>query len=679
MPADRRVAAAAAVLALALAITLLSVATPLGIAFGLTAQLLFVVPGVWLVRRIAGAAGGWLMPIAFGPLAGQALGSVALTALWAAGGRGLWTIPAAALVVAVLIVPARRLEGRWRFPRPDPGDALALLLLLLMVPLIVGLPFSKVGKPVAGGVAYRSYFTADYVWRRAVVAEIAKGDFLPANPYYVGDTMHYYWLPHVLSGVEYRAVQGRIDLDQLLLMRSVFIDVFFVALLYGFARLFVGPWAAAAGIAAVTFCSSFEGLCAILVYNRDGVPLTQLRNLNIDAVSRWFYEGMPIDGMPRLLMYQPHHQLGYAMGLLGLSAVGLRARRSDGAAFGVAGILLGLSTLVSSFAGLMFTGAAALYEAVSVVRAQEWRRGIVHALAAAVPLGVTVALVLLFQYVDSAGSVIQFGLNPMSTHQVAWVTFISIGPVVLIGAAGACVAWQRRQQDVILIGALIATSLIFYFLIDVRDHQNVYVGWRFGHLLFMVTPVLFAVLFEHIRTLPAAWRYLAAVTVAVILVAALPTTAIDLYNTQDTDNRNERPGGHWTTVMTPEDLQLFDWLKTNTTPDAIVQVDPLVRDNETWYYLPAFAERRMSVGLPISMVPLAKYEQGSKRMADLYNADARTAYDALVRNHVEYVIVGPPERKAHPEAEKNFDSIPNLMPLVLRNANISVYKVIPEI
>ena len=57
--------------------TLLSVATPLGIAFGLTAQLLLVLPGIWLVRGIAGPAAGWLMPLAFGPLTGQALGNLA--------------------------------------------------------------------------------------------------------------------------------------------------------------------------------------------------------------------------------------------------------------------------------------------------------------------------------------------------------------------------------------------------------------------------------------------------------------------------------------------------------------------------------------------------------------------------------------------------------------------------
>jgi hypothetical protein len=46
---------------------------------------------------------------------------------------------------------------------------------LLIVPLVVGLPFAHVGEITPDGQAYRAYFTADYVWRRAVVIELAKG------------------------------------------------------------------------------------------------------------------------------------------------------------------------------------------------------------------------------------------------------------------------------------------------------------------------------------------------------------------------------------------------------------------------------------------------------------------------------------------------------------------------
>ena len=40
----------------------------------------------------------------------------------------------------------------------------------------------------------------------------------------------------------------------------------------------------------------------------------------------------------------------------------------------------------------------------------------------------------------------------------------------------------------------------------------------------------------------------------------------------------------------------------------------LARGAEMWAHIPAFAERRMGVGVPLSMVPLQKYEEGSRRV-----------------------------------------------------------------
>ena len=60
------------------------------------------------------------------------------------------------------------------------------------------------------------------------------------------------------------------------------------------------PRAAAAGVAAAILCSSYEGLYAAWDYYAKGVPLRELRSLNIDAVARWYFQGMPIDGLQRV-------------------------------------------------------------------------------------------------------------------------------------------------------------------------------------------------------------------------------------------------------------------------------------------------------------------------------------------------------------------------------------------
>src|SRR5207253_4590590 len=99
--------------------------------------------------------------------------------------------------------------------------------------------------------------------------------------------------------------------------------------------------------------------------------------------------------------------------------------------------------------------------------------------------------------------------------------------------------------------------------------------------------------------------------VVILALAAAPTTAIDFYNTQDVANRALGPGFRWTLILTPDEIEALDWITTRTPADAIVQIEPSVRDSFTWAYIPAFAERRMAAGLPIGMVPLDKYQAAS--------------------------------------------------------------------
>ena len=665
---------AIAVCGAAFALAYATVAGPAALAFGLTSQLIFLLPGVLMVRAMTPGA-GWLAALAFGPFVGQALGSLVLTLLWVAGGRGPWLIAAAPLLVAVLAAPARNLAGRIRLPATGPGDATALALVLLLVPVIVGFPFAHVGEITANGQDYRAYFTADYVWRRAVVIELAKGDVLPVNPYYAGDALHYYWMPHVLSAVQYRFANEWATLDELLLIRSISIDAVLIAFLYGMVRTFdVRPRAAAASVAFVVVASSFEGLYALFEYARIGAPLRDVKNLNIDAISRWWFQGIPIDGLQRLLFYQPHHAVGYGIGMIGLLAIARRERPRDGAAFAIAGTCLGLSIAISSFAGGMLTVAAAIYEGVAVLRRVDVRRALVHAIAAAIPLAAATALTYWLRYVDTTGSVVAFELNRMAVRDFWWVTFLSFGPVLLLSAAAMPAVWKARRGMGIF-GALAASCIVFYFLINVRDHQDVYVGWRVGHFMFMAAAVVIGMLFERLAAAPASLRPLGWAAVALIGLMGLPTAAIDVYNTQDITNHGHAPAGRWTLRLTPDDRQAFEWIRDNTAATDVFQVDPVPRDPEYWAYLPAFAGRRMAAGIPISMIPLAKYQEASNTIRQLYDEPVLLAYERAVRADIDYIIVGPQERAVHPGVEERFDSVKDLLPLAFRNGTISIYQV----
>lgn len=651
-----------------------AVASPAVLAFGLASQLVFVLPGIFILRVIAPAQ-GWLPALGFGPFVGQALGSLVLTLLWVTGAHGLWLIVVAPLLVSLLALPAGLLKDRWTLPAVDADDVLALSVLLLIVPVVVGLPFAHLGEVSANGQDYRMYFTSDYAWRRAVVTELAKGDVLPINPYFAGDPLHYYWMPHVLSAVQYRFAAGWATLDELLTIQSIWVDSMFIAFLYGMTRAFrVRPWAAAAGVTFAVLASSFEGLYAWWDFARHGAPLALVKTLNIDAISRWYFEGIPIDGLQRVLFYQPHHAIGYVIGLIGLLAIALRRRPQDAAAFGVAGLCLGLSVAISSFAGLMVTAGAALFEAASLLGAFSIRRAIVHAVAAAIPLGLAVGLVFALRYVDNSGSVVEIAVNRLALRNFWWVTFLSCGPVLIAGAMAVALNW-RHPHGVGIFGALMIASALFYFFINVRDHQDVYVGWRVGHFLFMSAAVVIGALVNDLPLLTRNLRRVTGAAIVLMFLAGVPTAAIDIYNTQDTTNHGEMPAGHATLRLHPDDLQIFDWIRNNTDPKATFQVDPVARDPEHWAYLPAFAERRMAAGIPISMIPLAKYRAASEQIRLIYDEQALLAYERAVRAHVNYILVGPQERDAHPGVEDRFNGLAERLPLVFKNGTISIYEV----
>jgi hypothetical protein len=640
----------------------------------------FVAPGVFVARAALGREPGWLSAVAFGAVVGLGVSALALLALWGAGARGLWTLVVAPLLAAALVVPARSLQGRLTFARLDRRDARAICLVALLVPLVVGLPFYRVGSKVPDGRAYRAYFTADYVWRMAVVAELAKGDFPPKNPFYKGDTLHYYWLPHLQTGVQYRGLRQGATLDELLLCHSVLVDLAFVVFLYAFGRQFVRSRAGVGlAVASVVLFTSFEGSYLLYYCWHRPRPLDAVRYLNVDAVDRWFFYGMPIDGLQRLLLYQPHHASAYALGVLALLVVARRGRARDGRVMLAAGVLLALNALLSTFSALMLTAAIAVYEVCGVVRHLDVRRAVVHGLAGAVPLGVALALARALQYADlSQGSLTRIGLNPAALSNALVSIPLSLGPVLLAGCAGVCVAMTNRRRGSVVIAAFVAAIAFFYLFVDVIDHQGVYVGWRAGHLMLIALVPLIGLAIEAAWSLRPALRATACLALALLALLAAPMTVMDLYNTQDITNRARGPRFRWTLVLTHAELFMLNWIKANTPPDAIVQVDPTARDSDTWAYLPAFAERRMAVGLPISMIPRAKYVRGSDDAHAVFAASsAREAYERARRLGIEYLLVGPPEMASAPDVDLRFDSGPEFFTKLVRTRELLLYRVNP--
>ena len=363
------------------------------------------------------------------------------------------------------------------------ADVVAVCILIILTAGIVARPFSRVASPLPdGGKAYRAYFTADFIWRMAVAAELAKGDVPPVNPFHRGDYLHYYWLPHLLPAAEYREMRGAVSLEQILLANSVALDVTFVMFLYGFCRQWVrSPTALTAACAATLLCSSFEGTERLYYLWRDGGPLDSLRMLNIDAMSRWIYRSLPVDGLHRVLWYQPHHATGYALGFSAMLVLVQARVPTKARVFALSGALLAFCLMLSTFSAIMLS---------AVVSA----RGADRARAAA-RLAVAAA--------GGAGRGRAAGAGDRRRHlarlrrsrlrragagagQSDGGDRAGLGDLPQLRSAAAALDRRRGGRGpaacdrAAAIAAIIVVSFAFYFFVDLRGHQYVYVGWRAG-------------------------------------------------------------------------------------------------------------------------------------------------------------------------------------------------------
>jgi hypothetical protein len=628
------------------------------------------------------SSAAWRSALFIGPALGFGLGVFGLLLFWWAGVQSLLTLVLAPFFTLLLAAVAWRTGGASiRLPEPDRRDVAGVLVAMLVVPIVTFAPYRNVDRTTEDGEAYRAYFTADFVWAMTVTAELAKGDVPPANPFLSTQPMRYYWVSHLLSGAAYRSLGSRgVRTEQVVLVDGLAFGLAFVAFFYWLIRACGGQPAFAALAVLVGFlANSYEGLDRLWVLRQTGEPLDTLRTLNIDATTRWFYQGMPVDGLQRTLLYQPHHLTGYVLALSALWLVGLAERVSDLSVALWAGILLGFGFLFSTFSDIIIGAAVGLLYGVRLVQQRSLASFLSCAILGAAPIAVGIGLSSALGYTDPAeGMLFGFGLNPVALQNWPYVVLLSFGPLLIAGIAGLLrVRWVLDKGAAP--AALVISAFVFYFTADVPDMGGVWVGWRSGHQLLIAFGIIGA------AALSAAWvrqalRVPLVILALVAVIPAVPTVAIDIYNAQDISNREQGASFPWTLIVTPPEREALTWVRNATATDAIVQVEPTVRDSGTWAYVPAFAERRMAAGLPISMIPLAPYREASENVrAGIFQAlNAADAHRMARRLGIDYLLVGEPERANYQPAIALMQSRPDLFRPVFQNSAITIYGISRE-
>jgi hypothetical protein len=596
-----------------------------------------------------------------GALLGYALTCLAFWAVLVLNvASGIAFVLAWATVSAAVWILARSRAGPFvELPAWSAPDARTLVLLLLLVPAVFVFPYKNLGaRDADGNRFYRAYFTADFIWHTALTAELTKYAMPPINPYLGDRTMQYYWtyflVPAVISE---EGAGGLRNIESSLKVNALCSGMLFIA------ALVIATWAASRSTAGTAFAvviavvgASAEGLYAAWELLSRGRSLAGLTDLNIDAMSNWRFRGLRVDSLVRSMWYNPQHSMSAALGLLAMPIAGAAGVNAPIGAIALAGIALALSTTFNPLIGGLFS---LIYGTVVVADAVGTRQiaPILRHAVAAVLVGAAVGWCMGNDMVEGAAGVVLYGLGGYAVNRPVATLMLSLGPLVMPALFGIWPPWRLpRRAWPALVGAVLGL-LVFYF---VRlSVEASYIGFRAGQLLQLALPGLAALFFARLWKPGSAlgvarsWRGRAAAAgIAVMLLAVgLPTTLIDTYNAQDIGNRRMGPGFHWTVTLTPDEQEAYQWLRTETARDAIVQMDPIAHGRETWSQLPTFAERRMAAAQPISLMNIPEYTERSRKAHRIYAERNVEIAAALARElGIDYVFIGPAEQKGNPAA-----------------------------
>ena len=630
-------------------------------------------------------------------LTGATLGYAITSLVWWAvvffGHPSTWAFVDAWLIAGLASWGVARAMGSplVTLPRWTATHAVSLMLLLLLVPALVTRPFVKLGSVDRdGNHLYRAYFIADFVWHAAVTAELAKEESRPRNPFLATERVHYYWtyfrVPATLANRTSVGIQTALKLNAfataLLLVAAVYAAAW--------AALPEWPLAVAGAVALTILCPSAEGLAGIVDVVRRGLPISELRDLNIDAIAAWAFKGLRIDNLPRTMWYTPQHGFSCALGVLAVPialGAGVRARLS---AIVLAGGLLGASLTFNPLLGVAFCGVYGVTILADAIRIRASMGDVLRHAIAVLPVLAALAWCSVNEVGEGAGNVLHFGYWGPARNATVLTFLIQFGPILIPMAIALWPAGQRSLGGMwpAIAGTTLAIVLMHFVTLTV---DQFWVGFRAGNLFLVTAPALVA--YGFVRLWTSGFGRLAWGVAAMVLLTGLPTTVIDAYNTQDVTNRHlwrdaERARGvnvpfdpateyRWTLAITPQEWQALTWIRTNTAPAAIVQAEPMVRGREPWSLIPTFAERRMASGNALALLARPLYDERNQKIKEIYaSADPRGAWRGARDLGIDYLYVDDTERTAYPQVSK-FETAPELFAPVFRNAEATIYALRP--
>lgn len=548
-----------------------------------------------------------------------------LATVFVAGAAYPWVLCVLLPIMAALTLFLKKKRAA---SRSKIGFHLIFVFLLVLATTYVS--FSRIGKPQPQGLAYRAYFSSDYLKHFSVVEAINKGKLPPANPYFQGENFHYYWLVYAAPAFLAK-LSGSVP--QAMFSWSFTVNFLFLAsLLLLVQQVCVRCRVFAYFLTAASLTASLEGLyffiqnCGFHFQNFLGLG----REYNIDALTRWLWNLPQIDTLLRSMLYTPQHLMGITLLLIFFLFLFLDLDKP---------VLLS-SILVMTLAASFFIGGMLLLAWGFYFLVREFplvlgrksnffsilKRGSAYFL---LPV-LTLALIRVLQMTE-LGWQSEFFFQKLNPWQVALLLFLNLGPLLLTGLAGGILV---RSPLRLFLVTLFLMALLTVLFVRIRNFEND-LSLKLGLVLAIQLLLFTAFLFERFRI-----RGIAAFLLGLVFILpGMMTLVLDVRNSADITNRR------YTFYLPAEERAVLNWIKQNTPDAAVVQTFPPARE---WNVsiIPSFAGRNMFVGDRmhgrIFQVHEEKYNQRLEVLKQhLQNLPA--AGPELKKMGLDYLFWGKPE------------------------------------
>ncbi|MBN1296397.1 hypothetical protein JXA80_06425 [bacterium] len=503
--------------------------------------------------------------------------------------------------------------------------AVSLICVSVLVILLV-LPYSRVGMDTPDGIAYRAYYSGDYLKHVAVAATLPRSALPPENPYFAGETLHYYWMFYLLPAMVIDLL-GPDSVEPVirtvnLFLASVFIWIWILTVSHFIRREWI-RWF----VVWLPFAfASYEGLAVFRQVLRKAWPWDGFRAFNVDGYSRWILGHPEIDTVFRLIQYNVQHIIPTALCLLFLVVLQPRSRNIRSQQALLMGILCGLAIGHSGFLGSFLTLWTGICLAVvGPWNATEIRKRVVLCIYMAVP---PVLALLLYRFVfdmlGNTGNPLQLTLvQPIARHPIPFFV-LNFGVAIL----GFPLLFHRRHVNTPT-AILAGLSLIWVAGVMIPEWPSD-VGVKVGYTL----ALSLALLTGHGLNLVTGTRLRTAIAIPVCFAAAigaLPTLAMEIFNACDIQNHR------FVSFIDPADWDAYRFMRDQLPINARIQGGPETTDIQAPFSpIPTFAHRNTYCGdwmhAHIFLIPETHYRIRLDQITRMYQLHDPLAVHGLCRD-----------------------------------------------